>query len=255
MQLLLLELLHERIAQVGPDLAEGPLAHVSEGPVPPELVGVNLPVPTHAPDPLARAVPLVHPQEFQHLPGPVGVLFQKAQVQIDPVGVVVHRENFLGFAAIVQVLCPDDDEVHDPPRLLVREVLGDQLAPAARVNKVVEANPGNVLSLDQVEYPVNIRGVALVDGETQPDLDPRLAAIPNPRERFVEGPAVAPEPVVRLAQPIEAHSHVGQIRFLELARAFPRDQGAVRRDHRAQPRRRGVPRQFEKVRPHQRFAA
>lgn len=74
---LVLELAQHRVAGVGPDLAEGPLAHVAQLQVPPELVRVHLAVPGHAPDAPPRAVALVPVEELQHLGGPLRVLAQK----------------------------------------------------------------------------------------------------------------------------------------------------------------------------------
>ena len=67
---------------IRPDLTEWPIPHIAKGNVAPELIGVDLPVPTDTADAVSGAVALVHLQKRHDLRRPVRVFFEQAQIQI-----------------------------------------------------------------------------------------------------------------------------------------------------------------------------
>src|SRR6056297_131579 len=70
-----LELFHQRVRQVGPDLGERPCAHIAETPVPPELVRIYLAVPADTADAPSGIVAFVHAEQLKDLLCPLTVLF------------------------------------------------------------------------------------------------------------------------------------------------------------------------------------
>ena len=93
-----LQLSHQLIGRICPYLGEGPFGYISECHMAPELVRVNRAVPGYASYAVARRVPAVHSQEFEHILGPFGIFAEFAQIQVGPVGVIIYGQHFLGFA-------------------------------------------------------------------------------------------------------------------------------------------------------------
>ena len=198
----------------------------------PELVGVHLPVPAHAPDARARGVAAVPLEQLQHLFGACRVLAQKLQVDEGPVGVVVHREDLGRPAPVEPVARPVHDEAHSRTRLGMVEVLIHERAPPPRVHEVVEAGALHAFRLHDVEHVAYLAPVALVDGHAQAHLDARRLRVAHALDGAVEAAGQAAELVVRLARAIERHAHVRKPHVGEARRQLRRDERAVRRqDH------------------------
>ena len=89
MALLFFELAQQRLGGVRPDGRKRALANVAETVMAPELVGVNFPIPTDAPDAAARVVPLVHLEQLEQPFAPFGVFTTQPQVEVRAVGMVV----------------------------------------------------------------------------------------------------------------------------------------------------------------------
>ncbi len=177
--------------------------------MPPELVGMDLPVPTDAADPPARVVPLVHLQELKDLGGPVGVLPQEPEVEVGAVGMVVHREDLRGHPPLVDVPGPIHDQVHGPSGLLVAQVLVDQSRAPAGVNQMVETDPGDRHLFHQRENLGDFFDIGSVDGEPKADLDSGRLTIPDALQSPVEGAGDPPEPVVDGFHSVQADAHIG----------------------------------------------
>ena len=250
-----LELHQQRLGPVRPDLAEGALPDVSEGDPPPELVGVDFPVPTDAADPVAGAVSLVHPEKLQDLRRALRVFSPQAQINVGAVGVVVHGEDLLLQTPVEQIPGPVHDQVKQLPRSVVRKILPDQLRSASGVNQVVETAARDVLGFEKVEDRRNVRRVVPVDREAHADLDPQIPADPDPPHRRCEGPGHPPEAVMRRLGAVQAHADVGEADLPEDPGLPFADQRSVRRDDRPHPALHGKPRQLRQVGPHQRLAA
>ena len=70
---LLLQLGHQGIGKIRPDLTEGLFKNITKTIMPPELICMHLAVPADTPDAPSRTVPLVHFKELEDLAGP-GIL-------------------------------------------------------------------------------------------------------------------------------------------------------------------------------------
>ena len=84
-------------------------------------------IPADTGDPVTGAVAFVHFQQFQDLCRPPGILFLQSQVDVWPVGMVIHGQDFLFQTPRKKILCPVHDEIQKRPRLVMGKVFPDQL--------------------------------------------------------------------------------------------------------------------------------
>ena len=75
---------------------------------------------------------------------------------------------------------------------------------------MVEADPGNLLFLQEIEYFPNFICVGLVDGKPEPDLDSHCLAIFNTLHGRVESALDTPERIVDGCHPIETDANIGK---------------------------------------------
>jgi hypothetical protein len=80
MFLFFFQLLHQFIGSVGPDFGKGALPDIAEAEMPPELIGIDLAIPTDTTDAPAGTVALVHLQKFKDVLGTMGIFFEEPQI-------------------------------------------------------------------------------------------------------------------------------------------------------------------------------
>ncbi len=255
MRLFVLQLCHERVGKVGPDLAEGALTHISKGIVAPELVRVDLAVPAHTADPVSGRISLVHLQQLQDLFRPFRVFPLQPEIDIGAVRVIIHGQDLGRKPLVVKPLRFIHNQIHDLPGLLMGQVLFHQGAAAARINQVIETDPGDSFPFQKPENLRDILGVPAIHGEAQPNLDPLFHAVVDPSQCRVEGPHHAPEFIICLLHPVQADPHIGKPDLFQPFRDLFRDQGPVRGNHGPHAPIPGVFRQLEQILANRRLSA
>ena len=123
---------------------------------------------------------------------------------------VVHGENFLGFAVFEAFSCLIHDEIDTGSALFVSEVLIDQGRTAAGVDEVVEAGAGYFVVPENLENAGDLVHVALVDGEAQTDFEPFGLAVLEAFKSLLERSLHAAEPVVNFLETVKGDAHVGE---------------------------------------------
>ena len=246
---------HHRIAGIGPDFGEGALANVPQGVVPGELVDVEVPQRIDAGDGDPRLVPAIPAQHLMDFLRPLGVLLLHPHIEVDVIGVVVHREDVLLDAPCVEVLGAVEDVVYHRPCLAGLQVEAAHLIPSAGVGEVIDAEAGDSLLLRQVEYAWHLIDIHCVDGEAQADGDACILAVADALQGLLEGPLLAPDLVVRCPHAVQADPHVREACLLDPLCHLGGDQGAVGREDAANSFGHGVGRQVEQVLSHEGLAA
>ena len=177
------------------------------------------------------------------------------QIHIDPVTVIVHRQDFLLEAACLKVLRPRDNRIHRPPRLLGRHILIHHLPAAPRVDEVIEADAVDPLFLDEVKDLIELHDVVVIDRKAQPhaltDGDAVLNALHRPLVRTVH----AAEHIVHIRQTVERDADIAHAEILDALCHIARDERPIRRERRTHAALCRVFRELEKVRADQRLAA
>ena len=146
MFLFVLQLAHERLGQVGPYFGKGTVLDIAETVMAPELIRMDTAVPADTPDSPAGAVAFVHLEKFQDFRAPLRIFFAQSQIEVGAVGVVVHGEYFLGFAPVMEIFGPIDNQVHHPPGFFMGQVMratqgkADPNATRRRLQEMLDAS-------------------------------------------------------------------------------------------------------------------
>ena len=121
------------------------------------------------------------------------------EIEIGRVGVIVHGENLLDDSPPREILHLVEDEIQDPARFFVGDVVLDAGAP--RIDEVIKTGPVDSFLFHQVENGRNLVCVVPVDRKAQAHLLTLAQTIPDAPQGPVEGSLFAAEPVVNSPTP------------------------------------------------------
>lgn len=219
----------------------------------PELIGVDIPLEIDTGDPDARAVkPSTVPAE--HLVDLFRsriLLFEHLEIEVGSITVVVDGQDLDINPSLVEVLCPSKKGVDRFPGLFGGEI--DHPIPSPRGDEMVKTGPADPLFFDEVEDSVDVVYVLPCERHPKTDLLTPLGQALHPLHRTIEGPWDPSKEVVGLLEAVETDPDVRESgRQDPVGHPFI-DQGPVGRDHRADPERAGLLRQFEEVFPCERL--
>jgi len=117
-------------------------------------------------------------------------------------------------------------------RLFAGEVVAGDLSATARVDQVVEARPVDLLALYEIEDAVQVREIVPGQGEAQTHPLAYAYTSLEAAHCAVERATHATEPIIDLADPVQADPDVRETCILDLARRLVGDERAVGRQGR-----------------------
>ena len=243
-RLTVLEASHNRVAFVAPDFAEATFANVAQRNVLGELVRVNITDAVDVTEGHAAAVAAIALDEFQHLFRTSRVFALHAQVQVDGIGVVIDRQDFLVDSALLEVQGAIDDQVHRLAAFFVTQVVLNHRRTAAAINQVVETHAVDILGFKQIKNCVQVLHIVTRNGKAKAHLLPRCDTVADATESELVSTFLAAELVVSRLATVQANAHVTHAHVLEFTRHIGRNAGAVRADGRADSLGGRIVRQF-----------
>ncbi len=162
----------------------------------PELVCMDGAVPAYTPDTPTGVISLVHLEKRQDFFSPPMLLPHHPEIEIGPIRMIVHGQNLLVDASIMQILCPIHNQIDNPSGLLMVQVLIDQIGTATRIDKMVKTDPRYICLLKKIEDPRYLTHIHAIYGETKANFEPRILTVPYPFHGIFEGPLFAPKLVI-----------------------------------------------------------
>ena len=116
-----------------------------------ELIRVHIPYAVNVSEGHAAAVSAVALDKLQNAFPQGGVPLLHLEVQIDGIGVVIHRKDFLVDPAGLEIQGTFDNQVHGATAFFVVQVSLHHSRATTAVDQVVEADPVDVFPFQQVE--------------------------------------------------------------------------------------------------------
>ena len=195
--------------RVGPDFGERALADVADDVVLRELVRVYEPEGVDRADGDAGAIAAVLHDQLVRGFRAAGVVLEQPEIDEGAVGVVVDRHDLDVASFLVPGVRLANELVHEDALLGIRDVDAGQVRAAAGVDEVIDAEPADVLALDDAEDLVDVADVLGCGGEAQSDADAVLAAVADALEGLLERAHLAAHVVVARLGAVDGDAGVG----------------------------------------------
>ena len=175
--------------------------------------------------------------------------------QVDAVGVVVAADQFLGAPFLQGTEGVFEKKLHGAPRGSEYGVRSAVVVAPPGIVEVGEVKALDVLGFQEVENVRQLGGIVAGHGEAQAHLEAALAAQADALHGRLEGAGAPAEPVMGLAEPVDADAHVVVADGGDLADGGGVDEGAVGGKADVEPHVLGAPGYLEDVGAQQRLAA
>jgi hypothetical protein len=147
-------------------------------------------------------------KKLMNLFEPVRVVFLDVSLYHNAIRMVICREKLHGNAPSVPIERFIHQTLNHLPSLFFRKVLRHKVFTSPRVNKMIQTEPGYVLSFHNAKYAIEIRYVLFCDCKPDTAFKTDISTVPQPVERLLERTTIAPEPVVSFLKPVETYPDI-----------------------------------------------